>query len=222
VNLYSVAVNPVDGSVWGTSLGFPGHVVRINPGPNPTETALAEIYEPPFPGYGPRGGDIDRDGVFWASLASGHLASFDRRKCKVLNGPTATGQHCPEGWTLYLFPGPQFKDVTDPGSAEASYYTWVDQFNTLGLGRNVPIATGNMNESLLTLVDGEFVNLRVPYPVGYFTKWVDGRIDDPNAGWKGKSLWTTYSTRTMFHLEGGKENRPKVVRFQLRPDPLAR
>jgi len=26
----------------------------------------------------------------------------------------------------------------------------------------------------------------------------------------------------MFHLEGGKENRPKVVRFQLRRDPLAR
>jgi hypothetical protein len=51
---------------------------------------------------------------------------------------------------------------------------------------------------------------------------VEGRIDDPKAGWKGKALWTTYSTRTMFHLEGGKENRPKVVRFQLRPDPLAR
>ena len=222
VNLYSVAVNPVDGSVWGTSLGFPGHVVRVMPGSNPNETALAEIYEPPFPGYGPRGGDIDRNGVFWASLASGHLASFDRSRCKVLNGPTATGQHCPEGWTLHLFPGPQFKDVTDPGSAEASYYTWVDQFDTFGLGRNVPIATGNMNESLLVLVDGKFLNLRVPYPVGYFTKWVDGRIDDPSAGWKGKALWTTYSTRTMFHLEGGKENRPKVVRFQLRPDPLAR
>ncbi len=222
VNLYSVAVNPVDGSVWGTSLGFPGHVVRVNPGPSPTETALAEIYEPPFPGYGPRGGDIDRDGVFWASLASGHLASFDRRKCKVLNGPNATGKHCPEGWTLYPFPGPQFKDVTDPGSAEASYYTWVDQFDTFGLGRNVPIATGNMNDALLALVDGKFVVLRVPYVIGYFTKWVEGRIDDPNAGWKGKALWTTYSTRTMFHLEGGKENRPKVVRFQLRPDPLAR
>ena len=26
---------------------------------------------------------------------------FDRRKCKVLNGPTATGKHCPEGWTLH-------------------------------------------------------------------------------------------------------------------------
>ena len=70
-------------------------------------------------------------------------------------------------------------------------------------------------------MNGKFVNLRVPYPMGFFTKWVEGRIDDPNAGWKGRALWTTYSTRTMFHLEGGKENRPKVVRFQLRPDPLA-
>src|SRR5205823_15086518 len=65
----------------------------FNPGPNPSETALAEIYEPPLPGYGPRGGDIDRNGVFWASLASGHLASFDRSKCKgSLNGPNATGR----------------------------------------------------------------------------------------------------------------------------------
>ena len=71
-------------------------------------------------------------------------------------------------------------------------------------------------------MDGRFVVLRVPYLIGYFTMWVDGRIDDANAGWKGKALWTTYSTRTMFHLGGGKENRPKVVRFQLRPDPLAR
>ncbi|HWZ66531.1 MAG TPA: carboxypeptidase-like regulatory domain-containing protein [Stellaceae bacterium] len=222
--LYSVAVNPVDGTVWGTSLGFPGpgYVVRVDPGPDPTHTALAEIYEPPSPGYGPRGGDIDRNGVFWASLASGHLASFDRKKCKVLNGPTATGKHCPEGWTLYPFPGPQFKDVTESGSAEASYFTWVDQFDTFGLGKNVPIATGNMNDALLALVDGKFVVLRVPYPIGYFTKWMDGRIDDPNAGWKGKELWTTFSTRTMSHLETGKGTLPKVVRFQLRPDPLAR
>jgi hypothetical protein len=224
-NLYAVAVNPVDGSIWGTALGFPfpGYVVRVAPGSNPTETALTEIYEPPLPGYGPRGGDIDRNGVYWVSLSSGHLGSFDRRKCKApLNGPQATGKHCPEGWTLYLFPGPQFKNLKDPGSAESSYYTWVDQFNTFGLGANVPIATGNLNDSLLALVDGKFVNLRVPYPVGFFTKWVEGRIDDANAGWKGRSLWTTYSTRTMFHLEGGKENRPKVVRFQMRPDPLAR
>ena len=136
--------------------------------------------------------------------------------------PIATGKHCPEGWTLSVLPGPQVRDVADPGSVESSYYTWVDQFDTSGLGRNVPIATGNMNDALHALVNGKFVNLRVPYPIGFYTKWVEGRIDDPDAGWKGRGLWATYSTRAMFHLEGGKENRPKVVKFQVRPDPLAR
>jgi len=220
---YGVAVNPVDGTIWGSVLGFPGYVIRLNPGPNPPATALTEVFEPPYPGYGPRGMDIDRSGVVWTPLSSGHLGSFDRRKCRgPLNGPNATGQHCPEGWTLYPFPGPQLQNVTDSGSAEASYYTWVDQFDTFGLGKNVPIATGNANEALLALVDGKFVNLRVPYPMGFYTKWMDGRIDDPNAGWKGRGLWATYSTRTPFHIEGGKGTTSKVVKLQLRPDPLAR
>jgi hypothetical protein len=87
--LYSVAVSPVDNSIWGTSLGFPGYVVRLNPGPNPPESALAEVFEPPLPGYGPRGGDIDRNGVFWASLSSGHLGSFVRMRRRL---PTESGQ----------------------------------------------------------------------------------------------------------------------------------
>jgi hypothetical protein len=220
---YGVAVNPNDGTVWGTVLGFPGYVIRVNPGSNPPATALTEVFEPPLPGYGPRGMDIDRSGVVWTPLSSGHMASFDRRKCKgPLNGPNATGKHCPEGWTLYPFPGPQLANVAETGSAEASYYTWVDQFDTFGLGRDVPIATGNANESLLALVNGAFVNLRVPYPLGFYTKWMDGRIDDPSAGWKGKGLWATVSTRAPFHMEGGKGTTSKVVKFQLRPDPLAR
>jgi len=222
-NLYSVGYNPKDGSIWGTQLGYPGRVVRVAPGSDPTHTSLTEVFEPPFPGYGPRGGDIDRNGVFWSSLASGHLGKFERSKCKgPLNGPNATGKHCPEGWTLYRFPGPQFKDVTDDGSAEASYYTWVDQFNTFGLGENVPIATGNMSDSYFALVDGKWVTIRVPYPMGFFAKWSEGRIDDPAAGWKGRALWATNSTRTVFHNEGGTKNHPRVVKFQLRPDPLAR
>ena len=219
---YGIAVSPVDGTIWGTVLGFPGYVIRLNPGPNPPATALAEVFEPPFPGYGPRGMDVDRSGVVWTPLSSGHLASFDRRRCKgPLNGPTATGQHCPEGWTLHPFPGPQLQTVTDPGSAEATYYTWVDQHDTFGLGTNVPIATGNANEALLAFVNRKFVTLRVPYPMGFYTKWMDGRIDDPNGGWKGKGLWATYSTRAPFHIEGGKGTTSKVVKFQLRPDPLA-
>ena len=89
-------------------------------------------------------------------------------------------------------------------------------------GQYVPIATGNLNDSLLALVDGKFVNLRVPYPLGFYTKWMDGRIDDPKGGWKGRGLWATTGTRTPFHMEGGKGTRPKVVKFQLRPDPLAK
>jgi len=227
---YGVAPSPVDGSIWGTMLGFPGSVVRLNPGSNPPATALAEIYEVPWnnpkapvQGFSPRGLDIDRNGVVWTVIASGHLASFDRRKCQgPLNGPAATGQHCPEGWTLYPLPGPQFKGVTDSGSAEASYYDWVDQFDTFGLGKNVPIATGNGNDALLALVNGKFVVLRVPYPMGFYAKGLDGRIDDPKAGWKGKGLWATYGTRTPFHAEGGKGTTSKVLHFQLRPDPLAR
>jgi hypothetical protein len=220
---YGVGVNPADGTIWGTVLGFPGTVIRLDPGRDPPATALAEVFEPPLPGYGPRGMDIDRSGVVWTPLSSGHLASFDRRKCKGrLNGPQAVGQQCPEGWTLYPFPGPQLRNVTDSGSAEASYYTWVDQFDTLGLGANVPLATGNANESLIALANGKFVNLRVPYPMGFYAKWMDGRIDDPAAGWKGRALWSTYATRAPFHVEGGKGTTSKVVKFQLRPDPLAR
>jgi hypothetical protein len=223
------AVAPAaDGSVWGTVLGFPGAIVRLNPGANPPETALAEYYEPPvndpkMPGFSPRGGDVDRNGVYWAALASGHLASFDRRKCKApLNGPKATGQHCPEGWTLYPEPLPQMQGVTDPGSAEGSYYTWVDQFNASGLGANTPINTGNLSEGLLALKDGKWIVMRVPYPMGFFTKWMDGRIDNPKADWKGRGLWSTVSTRAPFHMETGKGTTSKVLKMQIRPDPLAK
>ncbi|MBI4459161.1 MAG: carboxypeptidase regulatory-like domain-containing protein, partial [Acidobacteria bacterium] len=227
---YGVMPSPADDSIWGSSLGFPGALVRLNPGSNPPATALAEIYEVPWnnpnasvQGFAPRGMDVDSNGVVWAPLASGHFASFDRRKCKgPLNGPTATGQHCPEGWTLYPMPGPPLHGVSDLGSAEASYYSWVDRFDTLGLGKNVPIATGNQSDALLALLNGRWVVLRVPYPMGFYAKGLDGRIDDPNGGWKGKGLWTTYATRAPFHSEGGKGTASKVVKFQLRPDPLAR
>ena len=52
------------------------------PASNPPATALAEIYNVPNAGFGVRGADIDRKGVVWVSLGSGHLGSFDRRKCK--------------------------------------------------------------------------------------------------------------------------------------------
>jgi hypothetical protein len=229
-SFYGIMPSPVDGSIWGQSMdrGFsrvdqPGYIIRVVPGPDPANTALAEVYQPPEGTFGPRGIDIGLDGVVWTAMSSGHIASFDRRLCKgPLNGPTtAEGKQCPEGWQVYRMPGPQFKGMDPKGSANHAYYLWVDRYNILGLGANVPIASANGGESLLALVNGEFVTFRVPYPLGFFTKNVDGRIDDPAAGWKGRGLWTTSGTRANFHGEGGKDAYPKVFKVQLRPDPLA-
>jgi hypothetical protein len=229
VSFYGVAPAP-DGSVWGSVLGMPGGLVRFVPGSHPPETALAEYYEVPWnnpkapvQGFAPRGMDVDSKGVVWAPLSSGHYASFDRRKCKgSLNGPAAaTGQHCPEGWTLYAFPGPNYKGAVENGSADSAYYNFVDRFDMLGAGKDVPLATGNLSEGLLVLVDGKFMTLRVPYPMGYYAKGLDGRIDNPSGGWKGKGIYTPISTRAPFHMEGGKGTTSKLVKFQLRPDPLA-
>ena len=224
--------SPVDDSIWGQSMdvGFsrmdqPGYVVRLVPGAESAgDRAGRRSTSRRISDFGSRGIDLDLNGVVWTALSSGHLASFDRRKCKgPLNGPPPPpASNAPKAGRCIRFPGPQFKGVTDPGSADHAYFVWVDHYNTLGLGANVPIAEANGSEALLALVNGKFVDMRIPYPMGFFSKNVDGRIDDPNAGWKGRGLWTTTGTRTVFHNEGGTASRPKVYKVQLRPDPLAR
>ena len=165
--------------------------------------------------------DIARKGVAWVSLSSGISARSTARNAKPAQRPEATANTVPK---LDAVPVPvtAVRNVKASGSVESSYYTWVDQFDTLGLGANVPIATANLNDGFFALVNGEFVTLRVPYPLGFYAKWSDGRIDDPGAGWKGRAMWATTSTRAPFHMEGGLGTKPKVVKFQLRPNPLAR
>ena len=218
---YAVMPSPTDGSVWGTLRGNPGAIVRIDPTKNPHK-ALAEQYNVPLPGFGPRGGDIDKQGRVWVSLASGHMGVFDRRLCKgLLNGPKATGDHCPEGWAFHQYPGPGFKGIGE-NSAESSYYSWVDQHNTFGLGDDIPMSTANLMDGLVALnKDGKMVSIRVPYPLGFYAKGFDGRIDDPNAGWKGRGLWAANGDRTPWLIEGGKGTKPLAAHFQIRPDPLA-
>ena len=223
---YALIPNPLDGSIWYSVLGIPGSITRLDP-----KTQLLEVYEPPFnnpkskqSAYLPHGIDIDRaTGVIWVGLNSGHYASFDRRKCQgPLNGPTATGQHCPEGWTLHPAPGPNFKTVEGTGSADSYYLNWVDWHNTGGFGNNTPMLVGSGSDSIMALVAGKWVVMRVPYPRGFMARGMDGRIDDPKAGWKGRGLWTTHSEQATWHQEGGPTERPKAVQFQLRPTPLAK
>jgi hypothetical protein len=223
-SLYSVIPSPVDDSIWGISETYPGILVRLQRGNNAPSTCKAQIFKVPEPGFDPRGVDIDSNGVVWTALAaSSHLASFDVRKCKDLSGPQKTdGSQCTEGWTLYQTNGPKLKGTDVP--ADFHYYNWVDQKNTSGLGANTPFATGSNSDALLALnpQTREWVTLRVPYPLGFYSRGMDGRIDNPNTGWKGRGLWANYGTHFVWHIEGGKGTKGKMVKFQVRPDPLAR
>jgi hypothetical protein len=222
---YGIIPNPVDGSVWtaqpgpnpGAGFEDRGRLVRYDPA-----TDRHETYTPPAPGAGPRGVDVDTKGVIWAALGgSGHLGKFERSKCKQTWG---NGGQCPEGWTLYRSPGPMMKTKpSDAGElgADFHYYLWVDQFDTLGLGSDVVILNGTGSDSLLAFDPRSeaWTVIRVPYPLGTFTRGLDGRIDDASAGWKGRGLWFDNGLDPLLHSEIPQSYVGKV---QLRPDPLAR
>ena len=228
---YGIQSVPIDDTIWGQSMdsgfsnidGQPSYIVHFIPGSDPANTSLAELFQPPPGTWGARGIDVDTKGIVWTALSCGHLASFDRSKCSApLIGPKAvTGEQCYEGWTLYRFPGPQFAGADEKGSANHAYYVWVDRLDTFGLGKDVPLAMTNGGEAITALVKEQMVQFHVPYPAAFFIKNVDGRIDDPNSGWKGKGLWTTSGTRTVFHAESGVKEQSRVFHIQLRPDPLA-
>jgi hypothetical protein len=222
---YAIGVQP-DGTVWCAPGGEHGNrIVRLERGANPPQTCKAEVYEAPKESgiSGSRGIAVDSNGVAWVNFVPSDLvASFDRRKCKVLNGPTATGQHCPEGWTYYPIPGINFQ-----GSnlhADKTYLITVDRFGVLGLGKDVVMTESTHTDSLLALLPktGEWVRLQVPYPMGFLAREIDWRIDDPNAGWKGRGTWSNYAGQAIWHMETAKGSKGKVVKFQFRPDPLAK
>jgi len=226
--LYGLNVDPKDASIWfaKTSPAMPGGIVRFVPGANPPETCRAEYYEPPkkpdgdYVAFGTRGVDIDSKGIVWTSHGSGNISKFDRSKCKVTSGPTATGQQCPEGWTTFDVPGPKIQGTNV--STDFNYLAWVDLQNNSGLGKDTVFVPGSNSDSLIGLIDGkEMIQIRVPYPMGYYARGLDGRIDDTKAGWKGRGLWSNFGTVTVDHQEGGIGDTSKVVHFQYRPDPLA-
>lgn len=105
--LYGISVSPLEGSIWGSSLPHP--VISSASIPDRTRpTRRSPSLQGAAAGYDIRGMDVDRTGVVWVPLNSGHIGSFDRRKCKgPLNGPGAeTGDECPEGcWSFYPLPG---------------------------------------------------------------------------------------------------------------------
>ena len=107
----------------------------------------------------------------------------------------------------------------DTGSLPEGKY---EQLVGIAQRRGVPFEFANLMDGLVALnKDGKMVSIRVPYPLGFYAKGFDGRIDDPNAGWKGRGLWAANGDRTPWLIEGGKGTKPLAAHFQLRPDPLA-
>ncbi len=177
---------------------------------------------------GSGGVEVDEHGVAWQNWrVSGHFSSFDRTLCDTTSDPQATGQSCPQGWSYQRKNDPTYGNSFY--HANESYLTHMDFHDTLGLGKDAPIY-GSVNTDAMEVLSpntGQYVTLRVPYPLGFFPRSGNGRVDDPDAGWKGKGFWASFSTYATWHIEGGRGEggpgvRPKAVKFQMRPDPLAR
>jgi hypothetical protein len=104
----------------------------------------------------------------------------------------------------------------------AAGYPWSVRLNAL-LPHWLPWARRRF--ALTATVEAELARIsprQVPYPLGFYAKGLDGRIDDPNGGWKGRGLWAANGDRTPWLIEGGKGTKPLAAHFQLRPDPLAK
>ncbi len=230
---YSVAVNPKDNSLWCSGIGRgQKRLMRLERGPNPPLTCKAEFFEPPanqpIDVFGSGGVEADHQGLVWQNWrSSGHFSSFDRSKCRTTSDPTASGQSCPEGWTFYRKTDPTWDG--SPFHANESYLTHLDVHDTLGLGKDAPMYGSNNTDAFEVIhpATKQFVTLRVPYPLGFFPRSANGRVDDPKTGWKGKGLWASFSTYATWHIEGGvgeggRGVLPKAVKFQMRPNPLAK
>jgi hypothetical protein len=201
---YGEAVSPVDGTVWYSSpqAGGPANkLYMVDP-----KTDKITDYPLPAPGRFPHGIDFSSDGNVWTSTGSGHIGRLNVK----------TGE-----WKFWENPGLKFKGTgAETGTTDFPYYLWIDQFNASGLGKDTVFVTGTTSDAMFIFdpKNETFQTFRVPYPMPYYARGLDGRIDDPNAGWKGRGLWMTYSS----YLPRFTETRSGTVNhMQIRPNPLA-
>jgi hypothetical protein len=204
-NGYATAVSPIDGTVWLSVPvvdGAQNKLYMLDP-----KTNKYKDYPLPLPGRLSHGIDFSTDGTVWFSAGSGHLGRLDPKTGKF------------KYWDL---PGPKFAGTgAETGSTEYPYFLWVDQFDTLGLGKDTVIVTGTTSDSMLIFDPKKetFTVFRMAYPMPFYTRGLDGRIDDAKAGWKGRGIWATYSS----YLPKFTETRlGSVNHIQVRPNPLAK
>ena len=232
-----------DGAVWCAAGGVDEQrIVRVEIGSDPPRSCRTEVYRAPAwrDVAGARDLAVDGSGTVWVTMAAtDHVARLDRRQCTPDAASNPAGADCPEGWRFYPIPGPAFSIASPTAGADTVlrgalaarttdilHGITIDRFDVLGLnaGQELPFALVGNSDSVLALLPatGEFVSLRVPYPLGFYGRSLVPRIDDAKRGWKGRGLWSSYSSQTTWHVEGGPGVKSKAVKFQLRPDPLSK
>ena len=134
-----------------------------------------------------------------------------------------SGKHAAKDGPSFRLPGPTFK--SDPSvKSDNNYYMFIDKYNSLGLGKDEVIVDGANSDSLIAFNQDtkEWIRMRVPYRMGFFSRFFDARIDDPNAGWKGRGAFAANETRGSWLTEGGKALRANCTISKFGRYPLAR
>ena len=206
-------------------LGYPGSVVRVDPPartrPRPRSRKSTRCRRRAI---SPRGRTSTAKASVWAAArerTSRRASTAASAKVRSTARPRPASTAPRAGRSIRCRARSSAASPT-AAAAEARYYTWVDQHDTLGLGKDVPIATGNQNDSLIALKDGKMINLVVPYPMGFCAKGLDGRIDDRQCRLEGPRRVVEHRQPHALPPRRRQGQEPKVVKFQLRPDPLAK
>ena len=216
--LYTAQPAP-DGSIWGSVLGVPGAIIRVNPGPNPTETALAERYEVP---WNDSNATVDTRRAGWMWIVTGGVGRNRKRSpCKLRPSQVQStaqrteghGQHCAEGWPS-MQSIPQSRTSRTRARRRSYFAWWISSTARLGRTRD---CNGNESDGFLALKDGKLGCS------AFRTRWelqqrLDGRIDDRTAAGKGEDL-STVSTEPVA-METGRAR--AMVMLPASTDPLAK
>jgi len=123
----------------------------------------------------------------WVALApAGTWQALTEASAKgPLNGPTATGRHCPKAGRSIKRQGRSSKTSPVPAALDSHYYVWVRSVRPLwAWAKTPPSSPGNSSDSLVAReVNGKFTSTARPLSAGILCQRHGmGGFDDPKGG----------------------------------------
>ena len=148
---------------------------------------------------------------------------FDRRKCKAVTGPRkADGSECSEVAGRSIRPPDRSSKARTSRPTSTITTGWTSTTSS-AWGRTSPSQPDQI--PILSLVldhrrrsgrpcacRTRSASIRAAWTVASTIRTADGRV---------ARVYANYGTHFVWHIEGGKGTKGKLVKFQIRPDPLA-